>query len=224
LETAADAVQFWRVMGRNIRALGFERYVYLLKDETGRVHVHTDLDPEYYGPAEVDPFLQWCCDSHEMVLTGPEFAQSYDFLCPTERDFIERASRSGMRSGLGVPVLLRRRHRFGGFNLLSSFSRERFEKRLSPMREQARALCLLAQQRIEDLKVTEDGGADLHSELTPRERDIFDLWSHGLTRAQIAYRLDISPQTVATHVKAAYRKLGISSQAQAIRLVQERSA
>lgn len=47
--------------------------------------------------------------------------------------------------------------------------------------------------------------------LTARERDVLRFIARGCTYAQAAARLGISPHTVASHIKKAYRKLGVHS-------------
>jgi len=47
--------------------------------------------------------------------------------------------------------------------------------------------------------------------LTPRERDVVRLLADGATDREIAQSLYLSPQTVASHMKAARRKLGVTS-------------
>jgi DNA-binding CsgD family transcriptional regulator len=47
--------------------------------------------------------------------------------------------------------------------------------------------------------------------LTPREREVALLIAEGLTNADLARRLYISPRTAAVHVSAILRKLGVSS-------------
>ena len=51
-------------------------------------------------------------------------------------------------------------------------------------------------------------GSDL---LTPREADVLELLQAGATNAQIAQALSIGLETVRTHARNIYRKLGISS-------------
>jgi DNA-binding NarL/FixJ family response regulator len=51
-------------------------------------------------------------------------------------------------------------------------------------------------------------GPDL---LTPREADVLELLQEGRTNAQIAHELSIGIETVRTHARNIYRKLGISS-------------
>ena len=59
-----------------------------------------------------------------------------------------------------------------------------------------------------------DGG-DL---LTPREADVLELLQEGSTNAQIAQSLSIGVETVRTHARHIYRKLGISSRRDLARL------
>lgn len=51
-------------------------------------------------------------------------------------------------------------------------------------------------------------GSDL---LTPREADVLELLQQGATNGQIAHNLSIGLETVRTHARNIYRKLGISS-------------
>lgn len=52
--------------------------------------------------------------------------------------------------------------------------------------------------------------------LTPRESDVLRLIAAGCTYEQAADRLGVSPHTVCSHVKNAYRKLGVRSGAAAV--------
>jgi DNA-binding CsgD family transcriptional regulator len=54
--------------------------------------------------------------------------------------------------------------------------------------------------------------------LTPTEHDVVRLVSEGLSNADVATRLFISPRTVQTHLTHVYAKLGLDSRVQ---LVQE---
>lgn len=58
------------------------------------------------------------------------------------------------------------------------------------------------------------GSADVAA-LTARETEVLSVIGRGLTVAEAAGALSISAQTVATHLKSVYRKLGISSRAEA---------
>lgn len=56
---------------------------------------------------------------------------------------------------------------------------------------------------------------DPEDELTGRERDVLGLIGRGLRNGEVARELGLAEGTVASHIKAIYRKLGISSRAEA---------
>ena len=58
-------------------------------------------------------------------------------------------------------------------------------------------------------------GSDL---LTPREADVLELLQEGATNAQVAHTLSIGIETVRTHARNIYRKLGIGSRRDLARL------
>ena len=58
--------------------------------------------------------------------------------------------------------------------------------------------------------------------LTAREIDVLRLVTQGLTTAQIAEQLIISPRTVDAHLRSIYRKLEVTSRAAATRSALER--
>ena len=52
--------------------------------------------------------------------------------------------------------------------------------------------------------------------LSKREREVFELLAAGLSGAEIAERLVLSPETVRTHIRNAMAKLGASTRSQAV--------
>jgi len=61
--------------------------------------------------------------------------------------------------------------------------------------------------------------ADIHSKethLTKREKEILNLIASGRTNAEIADTLNVSPQTVKTHIRNLYRKIGVQGRLQAV--------
>lgn len=57
--------------------------------------------------------------------------------------------------------------------------------------------------------------------LTPRELDVLQLIARGCTYARVGERLGVSPHTVASHIKNAYRKLEVHSGAAAVMRIME---
>jgi DNA-binding CsgD family transcriptional regulator len=57
--------------------------------------------------------------------------------------------------------------------------------------------------------------------LRPRERTVLVLYAEGLSATEIARLLVLSPHTVRTHVKNAFRRLGVHSREEATELVRE---
>jgi len=57
--------------------------------------------------------------------------------------------------------------------------------------------------------------AELDNALTARESEVLGLIARGLRNADVAQALSLAESTVASHIKAIYRKLGISSRAEA---------
>lgn len=59
-------------------------------------------------------------------------------------------------------------------------------------------------------------------ELSPRQRDILESITRGLTNAQIALQLDISPESVKTHIARLFEKLGAASRSEAVTIALRR--
>ena len=74
------------------------------------------------------------------------------------------------------------------------------------------------QTLLEELTSTDNTSADTENRannLTQRENEVLVLVANSYTRAEIASTLGISPNTAARHIANIYRKLGISSVAEA---------
>src|SRR4051794_3340494 len=77
----------------------------------------------------------------------------------------------------------------------------------------------LAMELIQRYRSTPTGGTGLRpvrSRLTDREWEVLDLLSTGVTTDQIAKTLVLSTETVRSHLKNLYRKLGVNSREAAV--------
>ena len=59
-------------------------------------------------------------------------------------------------------------------------------------------------------------GARILSALSPRETDILTLIAEGLSNKEVARSLDVGPETVKSHLKSVFSKLGVERRAQAV--------
>jgi DNA-binding NarL/FixJ family response regulator len=73
-------------------------------------------------------------------------------------------------------------------------------------------------ERLKEMTPDPPGGSLALATLTPREREILNLLSDGISTADIARSLSISPMTVQSHVKNILSKLGVHSKVDAVRL------
>ncbi|HRE43594.1 MAG TPA: response regulator transcription factor [Terricaulis sp.] len=71
----------------------------------------------------------------------------------------------------------------------------------------------IARRLMEHFKLT--GPAAEETTLTPREREVLSYIGRGLRNLEAAKELGVSEHTIAGHIKAVYRKLGISTRAEA---------
>jgi DNA-binding CsgD family transcriptional regulator len=92
--------------------------------------------------------------------------------------------------------------------------------RLKPVDRSTESLELLAASLATDA-LADPGAQPIPAldGLRPRERTILGLYAEGLSAEEIAKMLFISPHTVRTHVKNAFRRLGIHSRNEAAELV-----
>ncbi|HET7333866.1 MAG TPA: response regulator transcription factor [Rhizomicrobium sp.] len=72
----------------------------------------------------------------------------------------------------------------------------------------------IARRIMEHFRLT-GPAAEADGALTARETEVLGLIGRGLRNVDVAESLGLSENTVATHIKAIYRKLGISSRAEA---------
>ena len=214
LDRIQDPNDLWAQILQSFAEAGFDFVIYLAaNDALTKTQLRTNI-PEIYANTDPlqDPFLHYCCESYDVARTGPEFLQHHEYLPPEARAFIERASKTGMISGLGIPTRLVGAARFGGFNIGTRLKAADFEAHVEDRIEELRSFCLLAHRRLEEVlpPVSEH-----IARLSPRERDVIERIVQGASRKECARDLDLSPNTVADYTKSAYRKLGVSNRAAA---------
>ncbi len=82
----------------------------------------------------------------------------------------------------------------------------------------SRGLHVLPRSAAPDPEHPEEIGLPAPDLLTAREADVLSLLQQGMSNAQIAHELSIGIETVRTHARNIYRKLGISSRRDLARL------
>jgi DNA-binding NarL/FixJ family response regulator len=89
--------------------------------------------------------------------------------------------------------------------------------------DQAAAYALSKERSSKHLSPTESPVSSTPgpAELSPREVEVLGLVAEGLTNAQVAQRLFLSPRTVQRHLNSIYHKLGVSSRTAATRFAIE---
>ncbi|MAM09761.1 MAG: DNA-binding response regulator [Rhizobiaceae bacterium] len=88
-------------------------------------------------------------------------------------------------------------------------------RQLSQLAEGIPALSpAIARRIMEHFQLTGPAAAQEES-LTEREKEVLALISRGMRNVDVSEQLSLSGNTVATHIKSIYRKLGISSRAEA---------
>jgi LuxR family maltose regulon positive regulatory protein len=71
-------------------------------------------------------------------------------------------------------------------------------------------------ERVRQARLAPTSRPQLLGALSPRETDILQLIAHGLSNKEIARRLDIGPETVKSHLKSVFTKLGVERRSQAV--------
>jgi LuxR family maltose regulon positive regulatory protein len=71
-------------------------------------------------------------------------------------------------------------------------------------------------QRAGQDRLAPTSSARILSALSPREADILTRIAEGLSNKEVARRLDIGPETVKSHLKSVFTKLGVERRAQAV--------
>ena len=117
--------------------------------------------------------------------------------------------------------------RYAWGEMLLKWGRAEDRERAYELLEQARALAdeigSVRMQRLVDELLPQQPVSRIAypSGLTQREVEVLRLVARGMTDAEIAEELFISPRTVSQHLRNAYNKLGVNNRAEATRVVVE---
>ena len=131
-------------------------------------------------------------------------------LTPLQTNLMEMAVEGGLYNGIGLPFV-GSRSRHGGVALAT----------LTPTTEHCRNLELLWSisnlfyWRLSDLVNGPRPMALRPIDLTPRELDIINLSFRGQSDKEVAADLDITENTVNTHFRKIFRRLGVNNRVQA---------
>jgi len=87
----------------------------------------------------------------------------------------------------------------------------------------SRGMHVLPRSAAADADHVEEIGIPAPDLLTPREADVLELLQEGMTNAQIAHSLSIGIETVRTHARNIYAKLGISTRRDLARIARPRA-
>lgn len=146
---------------------------------------------------DIGPFF-WSDLSHRLNLT------------PLQANFMDLAKEAGLYNGIGLPFV-GSRSRQGGIALAT----------LSPTTEHVRNLDLLWSisnlfyKRLCEI-VTGPSTLSVHPiDLTARELDILNLSVRGQSDREVAADLDITENTVNTHFRKIFKRLGVNNRVQA---------
>jgi DNA-binding NarL/FixJ family response regulator len=81
----------------------------------------------------------------------------------------------------------------------------------------------IARRLLDDFRAPFRGRGDPAVALTPRERELVELFAKGLTYGEVADILGLSVNTVRSHVRNLYEKLQVTSKAEAVARVMNRA-
>ncbi|MGH3146725.1 MAG: LuxR C-terminal-related transcriptional regulator, partial [Rubrobacter sp.] len=185
----------------------------LREDEAGRalellrgsLEVHRDLGDRWRAASVLEGLAETICVKGHFERSARLFGAA-----ETIREAISAPVPPCERAGLDEGVAVARAGMGGGA----------FETALSLGRamtlDQALAEASLTPQGPEKTRTVHPAG------LTARETEVLRVVAEGLTDAQAAERLFLSPRTINHHLRSIYRKLGVPSRAAAARVALER--
>ena len=204
--------------GEVARRLGYARYLYgAYFPSIERMVLSTTYPDEWRrryeerGYAAVDPVVRHCARAQHPV-RWRDVEVSEGRVGALERQVMEEGAAHGLRSGLSVPI-----HGAGAEGGMLSLASSREYADLE--RHEDAGLLIVAHAMHEATRTVFASGSEARrdeEELTPRESETLSALARGLSAADAAAELDITPDTFAWHVKNASRKLRVTNRSAAV--------
>lgn len=207
--------------GRAVMALGFDMYnVSLIRDFDfpashlgfGLKTTYPDDWQKYYADrncVRFDPVANLA-----KGYVSPFYWSEIDRLAPLtslQKSFLSLAGEAGLNNGIGLPFM-GPTTLIGGVALATSSQADEHLKDLNSLW----AFSSLLYRRLKELALQHGPPAGSLAGLTPREIDILQLASHGITDRELGRQLAITENTVNSHFRKIFEKLGVNNRIHAI--------
>lgn len=186
-------------------AVGFSS----MGSKAGAEEIHTRgvsdsvIDGYEASGRSADPLLRWVSEHHAACEADVETLQRTS--PPDYRHFLGEfeAKHAGTQRYMLAPIVVG--NGLVGMMHFASFAGPRFDLRVGG------AITLHVSTRIAVLRALDSFSAAWDGVLTRREREVGELAARGLSTGDLARVVGVSPNTVKKHLKALYRRTGVSS-------------
>jgi DNA-binding CsgD family transcriptional regulator len=213
------------VITKIVNGFGFDSFLYAMAtssqpDRDGKCHVWTTLPHEWVQAyeknayIEIDPRVNCCWDRNTPLVWDSANLRSTSNVCK----FLDHAAQYGVRSGVVVSFRDTSGGRFGVM----------FNSNISPISAHRLAhtdavsgALMVFSARFHDwfyANVVTHGAPPVHrgAPLSPRERQCLKMAAHGMTSADIGFKLGITERTVNFHFSNIISKLDVLNRKEAI--------
>jgi DNA-binding CsgD family transcriptional regulator len=164
------------------------------------------------GLTECDPFLHFICKSLAAQKVNTDNLSCFKGASAKHQAFLDHASESGAKNGIGIPVRPSGENVFGGWIFSSGEEQEIFNLLDKDHAREAHLAGVLAYERMVSIGLGQES-ADL---LSARERECLLWLCAGYRVSLIADKLAISESAVNLYIANAKYKLGAKTREQAV--------